>query len=316
MRTAGDVRRSARLRDAVGTRLGLQFDEDRADVLAAALARRAAACGESEDRYVARIESDATREEIQALARELTVGETYFFRHVQQLRALSERVLPDLLSARAQVGRLRLLSAGCASGEEAFTLRMMVAEHPAASRWDVDVVGLDVNEASIESARAGQFSAWSLRETPADARERWFRRSGQGFVLDEALRGSVRLEPRNLVDDDPAFWGPGAFDVVFCRNVLMYMTPPAAGAIVGRLVRSLAPGGYLFLGHAETLGASPPMLELCHTHETFYYRRREVDGAITRAIPGSGPAPAVGDDPAAWRVAIERSIAHIDRLDG
>ena len=108
---------------------------------------------------------------------------------------------------------------------------------------------------------------------------------GRDGVLDDRVRAAVRFEQRNLTEDDVAFWNQPPFDVIFCRNVLMYLTPASAKAVVARLWRALAPGGYLFLGHAETLRGLSSDFHLCHTHGTFYYQRKSEGAVTSRPFP-------------------------------
>src|SRR6185369_13742864 len=104
---------------------------------------------------------------------------------------------------------------------------------------------------------------------------RWFTPVGRDFVLDDRVRASVRFEARNLVRDDPHLWQPNTYDIIFFRNVLMYFTPENAQAVIGRISRALRPGGYLFLGHAETLRGLSSDFHLRHTHDTFYYQQKD-----------------------------------------
>ena len=281
---AGDVER---FRTAVSARLGLHFDEGKFALLAEVLGRRLEATGQGAGVYISQLSSRPSREELGSLARELTVPETYFFRHAEQYRALKEVVLPEHFARQATHRRIAILSLGCASGEEAYSLAILVRDALPDSAWDVSIVGADVNPTVIEKALRGRFSVWALRETPESDRQRWFRRDGRDFVLDEVVRGSVRFEQRNLAEDDPQFWRSETYDVIFCRNVMMYFAPDQAHALVQRIVRALRPGGHLFLGHAETLRGLSNDFHLCHTHNTFYYRRKTAAG---HALP-SGPAP-------------------------
>ncbi|MFL5274297.1 MAG: CheR family methyltransferase, partial [Anaeromyxobacteraceae bacterium] len=239
-----------RLRGAVAERIGLQFDDARLELVAAAVGERLAHLGLDVDAYLARVASTAGRPELGELARRLTVGETYFFRNGNDLRALVELVLPDRARARAGARRLRILSAACSSGEEPYTLAMLARDIPALAGWDVSIHAFDVNPAAIERAVAARYSTWSLRQTPPEVEARHFRRDGSEYRLEDAIREMVSFEERNLLEDDPRFWASGAFDVVFCRNVLMYFAPETTRRVVARIAGSLAPGGYLFLGHA------------------------------------------------------------------
>jgi chemotaxis protein methyltransferase CheR len=316
-----------RFRALVSRRMGLFFEDDKLDDLADVLRERLAVSGRDRaDAYLEQLSAGAP-DEVRALARRLTIGETYFFRYLDHFRAFAEVVLPD--RARYEEGRrqLRILSAGCASGEEAYTLAILVREHlPAASSWDVQIRGIDINPAMIEKAALGRYSAWSLRETPADMRERYFQAHGRDFQLDERVRSSVSFEERNLLDEDPSFWQPGSFDVVFCRNVTMYFTPEVMRAVVGRITQALTPGGFLFLGHAETLRGVSRDHHLCHTHDTFYYQRRDADRRVgpvlaedtePRAAPDAPSLPvALGLDDSSWVAVIQGASDRIARLTG
>jgi chemotaxis protein methyltransferase CheR len=229
---AADVERFAAL---VRQRLGLQFEGSRLDALGDVLHERMAALGADGPEACFERVGAGFRDELRALAEKLTVGETFFFRNPDQLRALAEAVLPERLQAAG--GRpLRLLSAGCASGEEPLTLAM-VARQRLGEAAPVTILGVDVNAAALARAARGRYSAWSLRQTPPDLRERHFRPAGRDFAVDEAVRRLVVFEERNLVDDgDP--WPAGSFDVIFCRNVIMYF---AAETALPRARRDAAP---------------------------------------------------------------------------
>ncbi|MCW3834737.1 CheR family methyltransferase [Sphingomonas canadensis] len=267
-----------RFRRAVRRWIGLDFDTGRSGGLAGVLARRMRASGLAEAAYLAWLEGAPGAAELRALAQELTVTETSFFRHPGQIQAFAEIVLPDRARAAAAEGRaLSILSAGCASGEEPYTLAACARESPALAGRAIGILGIDVNPAMLRKAEAGRYSEWSLRQTPPELRNQLFRRDGGDSVLIPAVRRLVGFEERNLVADDPAFWATGRFDVIFCRNVLMYFPPATARAVVARMAQSLAPGGYLFLGYAETLRGLTTGFQICHTGDAFYYRLK--DGA-------------------------------------
>jgi chemotaxis protein methyltransferase CheR len=267
-----------RFRKMVTSRLGFHFEQTKMDVLADVLRQRLADSGAAEiEDYLQRL-SGATGDgkELRAIAEQLTVSETYFFRNRDNFRAFVELVLPDRLRARGARRHLRILSAGCASGDEAYSLAILVRDHlPDPTGWRVSIQGIDVNPVMVERATQARYSAWSLRDTANDVRVRHFQTVGKDFVLGEHIRKMASFEERNLVDEDPAFWHSDAFDVVFCRNVTMYFSLDVSRAVVHRIAHALAPGGFLFLGHAETLRGVSNEFHLCHTHETFYYQRRE-----------------------------------------
>jgi chemotaxis protein methyltransferase CheR len=267
-------------RDLVAERLGLHFEDSKLDFLADVLRQRMEDTGcHFFSAYRKRISSfPDERSETGALAEQLTVGETYFFRYAEHFRAFAEVVLPNRIQARGADHRLRILSAGCASGEEPYSLAILIRERfPELATWDVKIQGFDVNAAVVGRAMRARYSPWSLRETPHDLQSKYFRGHGRDFQLDEAVRSAVRFEERNLVEDDQLFWRRDNFDAIFCRNVTMYFTMDVARSVVARIARSLSPGGYFFLGHAETLRAVSHEFHLRHTHETFYYQRREAN---------------------------------------
>src|SRR5690606_4482817 len=159
-------------------------------------------------------------------------------------RALADVVLPERFRARRSERVLRILSLGCASGEEAYSLAMTARARTPVQDWQITVIGIDVNAAALEKARRARYSAWSLRATPDGEIARWFRRAGRTYILDERIRDAVRFEQQNLAADSAARPLPDDCDVVFLRNVLMYFTPAQARALVARVGRALAPGGY------------------------------------------------------------------------
>ena len=283
----------ARFRAAVARAMGLQFDAGKQEFLAGVLARRLAATRLEPDTYLERLASGVHRTEVAALAPELTTPETYFFRHTAQFQALTRRALPDRVAARQAERCVRLLSAGCASGEEAYSLAIAARDIVPAG-WDVVVRGVDVNAAVIEQARRGRYTEWALRETTPEQERRWFTRRGRERELDASIRGAVRFETRNLIEDDAELWAPGSYDIVFLRNVLMYFEPAQARTVLGRVTRALCPGGFLFLGHAETIRGLSSAFALCHTDEAFYYQRLEgaaqIVGTWTEPV-GSATAP-------------------------
>jgi chemotaxis protein methyltransferase CheR len=319
--TGDDVQR---FRRALAGGYGWHFDDTKLGFLGEVLQRGAQACGKSVTIYLEQLEAGSLAPlATGSLAHELTVAETYFFRNIDQFRAVADVVLPDRRRAQTSAGPLRLMSAGCASGEEPYSLAILAREHGLTTDAAVAILGVDVNPAVLEKAAEGCYSPWSLRETPADVQQRWFRAEGRHFRLDPAIRSTVRFEALNLAEGHPDLWLPDRFDVVFCRNVLMYFAPSAARALIERITRSLAPGGYLFLGHAETLRGLSQDFHLCHTHDTFYYQRKD---RLQRPAPvvAAAALPAVADDvpPAApdpdwaatWLDTVQRSADRIQTL--
>lgn len=282
-----------RFRGFVATSLGLHFDQDSLDQLAEAFAERLrkTGCSQPEAYWQHLCSASDARAELRALASLLTVPETYFYRHPEQYQAFSEIALRDRLREKRGQRPLRILSAGCASGEEAYSLAIIVRETigPAAA-GDIDILGIDINAQLLEKARKARYSAWSLRATTDQQKQRHFSVAGSQFVLDEQIRAAVRFEERNLLEEDATFWAPDAFDIVFCRNVMIYFAPETIKAVVSRIAGALCPGGFLFLGSSETLRGISQEFHLRHTHGAFLYQRRDVKEAGARALPANSSA--------------------------
>ena len=317
----GDVER---FRDLVARRMGLQFEDAKLDALADVLRERMEALSCStfasyEPRLVGSVP-----DEVRTLAGRLTVAETYFFRYWNQFRAFAEIVLPARLAAPGSHKRLNVLSAGCASGEEPYSLAIVVREHlPSTASLELNIQAVDINPAVLARAARGRYSNWSLRDTPKELSARHFRAEGRDFQLSDAVRSMVAFEERNLVDNADAFWREGRFDVVFFRNVMMYFCPEVMAATVSRISRALSPGGYLFLGHAETLRGVSHDFHLRHTHETFYYQRRDgapagapeiARAAAPRATPSDRLAAALDLADTSWISAIQQASDRIEHL--
>jgi len=182
----------------------------------------------------------------------VTNNETYFFRETHQFDLLIHHVIPErraLLRGRP----LRLLSAGCSSGEEPYSLSIALhnAGLPLAGMsWEIDAC--DLNPERIARAHEALYAESSLRACDAEARRRYFTQEAGGFRLKQKYREKVRCFPSNLLAPNGAL-GWAIYDAILCRNLLIYFSEDAFAAAIGLFARSLAPGGYLFLGHSESL---------------------------------------------------------------
>ncbi len=309
----------------ITARLGFRVDQQNEDQVDQILRRRLekTGCCTIEEYLAGFQDAKSAEKELREIALDLTVPETYFFRHPEHFQALIEVALPERMKAREASRRLNMLSAGCASGEEAYSLAAAVAGVAGLKDWDVHIRGIDINPHLMKKASQGRYSAWSLRGLSEAQRATHFRLEGDVYLLDASLLSAVHFESRNLLDDDVRFWQPDFFDVIFCRNVMIYFSSSAIRALAERLTRSLAPGGFLFLGPSETLRGVSPEFHLRHTHGAFYYQRRalhepilpatEIPQARGRAHAGPVPAPQE-ESGAAWSSAIADSSNRIAAL--
>ncbi|MGB4782919.1 CheR family methyltransferase [Candidatus Methylomirabilis sp.] len=257
MRLSNDLRLQAQT--LIAGRLGLDFSKGRqADLergLVQACRISSVSAPETYLAWLATLPDESA--EWRRLASHLTVGETYFFRDRALFEALEQHVLPSLIEAcRAQeILRLRLWSAGSATGEEPYSLAILLDRLlPDLANWALTILATDINPDALETARRGCYREWSFRETPQRIRDRYFqRRSAETFEVDPAIRGMVTFAPLNLVEESyPAMvTNTIAMDLILCRNVLMYFTREAQRASVIRLQRALVTGGWLVVSPAE-----------------------------------------------------------------
>lgn len=237
---------------------GIHLNANKRALLAGRLARRVRELGLSRLREYHDYVSSHAEERVRMLDR-ITTNETSFFREPRQFELLETRLLPELREAAAagrRPRRLRAWCAGCSSGEEPFSLAMvLLAGCPPGDGWEVEVIASDLSTRVLERAQSAVFSEQRAARIPRSYLERYMLRgvrSQQGFVkAGPELRERVRFERANLMDEQDAV--KGTFDMVFCRNVLIYFDAASKQRVLRRLQGQLLPGGYLFLGHAESL---------------------------------------------------------------
>ena len=182
----------------------------------------------------------------------MTTNETFFFRDKAPFEHFRDAMLPSLLAARAPQRRIRIWCAACSTGQEPYSLAMMVKEMGARlAGWRIDILGTDISTEVIAKARAGVYSQFEVqRGLPIQMLVKHFTQTGDHWHLSQAIRDMVQLRPLNLLRD---FGSLGSFDVVFCRNVLIYFGQTAKGPMLDRLACAVAPDGFLVLGAAETV---------------------------------------------------------------
>jgi len=245
------------LRDFIHERYGLFFDEGQRASLRARLVGRLSSLDllSFEDYYHYLRFGPQRNEELQRMVSHLTNNETYFFREQAQLQVFSSHVLKSLKERRSREGErtLRVLSAGCSTGEEVHTLAMLVYDSGQFFwNWDVRVFGLDVDPAALEKARRGIYFHNSFRAMNPALLEKHFVKQGPGAQVKEGIRRLVKLRQGNILEA-VSYEGMTPLDVIFCRNVLIYFSDASIQRVVRLFYESLRPGGYLLLGHAESL---------------------------------------------------------------
>jgi chemotaxis protein methyltransferase CheR len=204
-----------------------------------------------------------------------------------QIAALRETILPDLLDRHAADRRLRVWSAGCSTGEEPYTLAILLSEMGVTSAWDLLLVGTDVNRESLRLAREARYPAWSFRATPDHVRERYFEAVDNSWRLREPIRRMARFAWMNLGAE--ALMPPSAdLDLAICRNVTIYFDEAATQRLYGALVRALAPGGWLMLGPSDPIPVDRAGLERVDVTDAVLWRRvTPVKAASARPKPAT-----------------------------
>ncbi|HKS88791.1 MAG TPA: CheR family methyltransferase, partial [Stellaceae bacterium] len=298
----------AQARELVGERLGLEFPGARDDELCAGLLASAARLRlPSVETLLDRLAATGWRHrEWGVVASRLTIGETCFFRNAASFEALKAHVLEPLIAERRRQGcrMLSLLSAGCASGEEAYSLAILIDRLiPDREDWLIRIFATDINPAAMAAARAGIYRAWSLREVPPQVRQLYFVRRGTRFEIAGNIRDRVSVAPFNLaaVDDDSAL-GLAGFDLILCRNVLMYLLPAARQRAVRRLAAALAPSGWLMTAPAEAVPELFAPLSSVVCGDAMLFRAEPPSASLgpraKQPLPAAAPAsPAAGPRP-------------------
>jgi len=262
------------LRDLVNEHAGLHFDDGSAFLFDRRLGERVATLDLSGfDEYYKYLRFNVRgRAELEEAIEILTTNETYFLRQEYQLTAFRDEILPNLARANQEKRRLVVWSAGCSTGEEAYSIAAMIHQSGRFIDWDVRVVGSDISKRSLSVARRGIYRGGAFRTTPSDFKNAYFVERSDGAHVVDALRRVCYFGHLNLLDGLKATT-LGRVDVVFCRNVLIYFDAASRRRVIDNLYDRLVPGGYLLLGHSESLLNLSTAFELVHLSSDLVYRR-------------------------------------------
>ena len=202
----------------------------------------------------------------------LTTNETYFFREDYQLRSFRDEILPAIAAQAKLRRRLLIWSAGCSTGEEAYTIAILVHQSRLFEGWDVRIYGSDLSKRCVAAARRGVYGSASFRRTPDEIKREFFVQRSDGWHVSEAIREKCQFGQMNLLDDEKARL-LGRADVIFCRNVLIYFAAHQRSRVIDIFHERLYPGGMLLLGHSESLLNVSTAFELVHLKEDLVYRK-------------------------------------------
>lgn len=265
------------LRAVLEERIGLDIGADQAPHLEERLGERVAALGLPHfGAYIDFLEgrgNDGDGDgELSSVVEALTPAESYFFRNSEQVNLLSQVILPALAASGAR--RLRLWSAGCSTGEEPYTLTMLLDRSKRFEDWDVSVIGTDLCDSRLRHATRARYSGGALRAIEPEKLPQWFEQRATRWAVTARIRQRTRFQKLNLLHHSGSIFLTG-MDVVLCRNVLIYLTPAARTQVLRTLCSRLRVGGYLLLGHSETAGVDPRELCLEPIERGLAYRKLE-----------------------------------------
>jgi len=219
--------------------------------------------------------------QIRDVTEAMTINESQFFRDTKPFDLLSDKMLPALLAARSAKRRLRIWSAACSSGQEAYSIAILLKETAALNGWAIEIVGTDISTDMVERAKAGVYSSFEIqRGMPAKLLVKHFGRAGDKWQITEPIRRAVQFRRHNLLHDAMAL---GTFDVVFCRNVLIYFDIPTKAKVLAAVHRQMPADGYLVLGAAETVLGVTEMFNQSPGLPGIYVPSAHVSGSSCRS---------------------------------
>jgi chemotaxis protein methyltransferase CheR len=262
------------IREIIRDYCGLYFDDNSRYLLEKRLWRRVQNHHLNDFRdYYRFIRYDRRAEdELSAIMDVLTVNETYFFREQNQLKAFSEEILEELKTVNRDRRTLRVWSAGCSTGEEPYTIAMLIHEKGNFAGWDIEVHGSDINQRVLQAARQGVYRKNSFRTTEPYYLDRYFVGEDSSYRIGDAARKYVNFSCLNLLDPYKSRF-LGKMDVIFCRNVLIYFDNASRRRVIENFYDRLVDGGYLLLGHAESLINISTAFNLKHLRHDMVYQK-------------------------------------------
>jgi chemotaxis protein methyltransferase CheR len=288
----------SRLKEQLIATTGLAFYGDRDEQLTELIASRLSALGlpdcSSYTNFLAGQERG--RVEMDVLIGRLTIGETYFFRDEAQFAAIRDIILPEILERNRSLKQLRMWSAGCATGAEPYSLAILLARDFAdrIAGWQVGIDATDLNREYLAQAAEGKFRAWAFRSTPDEVKRECFSKDGLTWTIHPSYKQWISFHHMNLVTSDfPTPWLAGTrFDLILCRNVMIYFAPEVNRRLVGELHNSLRDGGWLVVGAAEHGLDSYQAFRTSEVAKARIYQKLPPSFVPLEVAPATAPVPA------------------------
>lgn len=272
------------IRDLIRDHCGILFDDGSRFLLERRLSRRLRLhhLDDFRDYYRLLLYDRKRDEELTAVVDILTVNETFFFREQNQLKAFSDEILPEVREVNKARKTVRIWSAGCSTGEEPYTIAMLILEQGLFQGWDIEILGSDINQRVLTAARRGVYRKNSFRTADSYFIKRYFTEEEGGvFTISERVKRLVGFSYLNLLDPFKMRF-MGQMDVIFCRNVLIYFDHAARKKVVDSFYDNLVEGGYLLLGHAESLMNISTSFALKHLKNDMVYQKPVHQGVLNK----------------------------------
>ena len=266
------------IRDFIYQQTGIMFQDTKKYLLEGRLSKRLQVLNLPDYESYHQLVKFGTRraEEMKFLYDAVTINETFFFRNEPQFEAFERTLVPQIVAAKRPTGRnlLRVWSAASSSGEEAYTLAMLYLERlrPAHQGLEMEIVGTDINSTVLETARQGVYREYSIRNTPKYYLQKYFKTEDARYYIDESAKRLTKFQHLNLYDR-PKMRLMNRFDVIFCANVLIYFDTKSKIQVVADLYDALNPGGFLFIGYAESLHGISTAFKLINFPKTVAYKK-------------------------------------------
>lgn len=253
---------------------GIQFDDAKRYFVDRRLVERVEATDSRNFRnYFMMLRFEASGDELQTLTNLMTVNETYFFREEYQFKCLVNSILPELTNSRKNQGPIRIWSMPSSSGEEAYSIAMYLLEYwPGINQWDVEIISSDIDTKILAQARRGFYSPRSVANLPKNLLSKYFSVSGEGFQVCDDLKEAVEFTRVNLMNsvDVRSYRG---FDVIFCRNLLIYFDDLSRRQAADTFYDALHPGGFLCLGHSESMSRISSLYQARKFSDSVVYQK-------------------------------------------
>lgn len=266
------------LRDCVYAHCGIYFDQDSKYILEKRLSHRLTDLNLAtfHDYYHYLKYNRNKEQELMDIMDVLTTNETYFFRESFQLKAFSDEIIPELIKRKAARGErtLRIWSAGCSTGEEPYTIAMLLSTIPELYGWKIEIIGTDISQRVLQQARRAVYGKSSFRTTEEQDVKRFFHQHEDGYKVNDSIRELVTISHLNLFDTHRLTM-LGKMDLIFCRNVIIYFDQAAKKKVIESFHSALYDGGFLLLGHSESLMNITTLFTLRHFKNDMIYQKPE-----------------------------------------